>query len=150
MQLALGEPGQRRVGQPLDDRGPCGAQITVCEGEQGIAGGEPDRGHSRVMAVIFEDLAGLLDQVADAGGGDFQQVGEHVHGADLPLVEEGEQQPRRVVEQRPGRGRSRWLAGPGRRAAGCNAAGRGLPEAEPARRTGGRVRRWSSRSAAHR
>jgi hypothetical protein len=71
MQLALGEPGQRRVGQPVDDRGPCGAQIIVCEGEQGIAGGEPDRGHSRVMAVIFEDLTGLFDQVADAGGGDF-------------------------------------------------------------------------------
>jgi hypothetical protein len=51
--------------------------------------------------VIFEDLAGLLDQIADAGGADFQQVGEHVHGADLPLVEEGEQQPCRVVEQRP-------------------------------------------------
>jgi hypothetical protein len=71
VQLALGEPGQRRVGQPVDDRGPCGAQIIVCEGEQGIAGGEPDRGHSRVMAVIFEDLTGLFDQVADAGGGDF-------------------------------------------------------------------------------
>ena len=102
VQLALGEPGQRRVGQPFGDRGPCGAQIAVREGEQGIVGGEPDRGHSRVMAVIFEDFAGLLDQVADAGGGDFQQVGEHVHGADLPLVEDGEQQPRRVVEQRPG------------------------------------------------
>jgi hypothetical protein len=72
MQLAPGELGQRRVGQPVDDRGPCGAQITVCEGEQGIVGGEPDRGHSRVMTVIFEDLAGLLDQAADAGGGDFQ------------------------------------------------------------------------------
>src|SRR5260221_8607609 len=102
MQLAPGEPGQRRVGQPLDDCGPCGAPIAVREGEQGIVGGEPDRGHSRVAAVVFEDLAGLLDQVADAGGGDFQQVGEHVHGADLPLVEEGEQQPGRVVEQRPG------------------------------------------------
>jgi hypothetical protein len=101
MQLALGEPGQRRVGQPLDDRGPCGAQVTVHEGEQGIVGCEPDRGRSRVMAVIFEDFASLLDQVADAGGGDFQQVGEHVHGADLPLVEEGEQQPCRVVKQRP-------------------------------------------------
>jgi hypothetical protein len=64
------------------------------------------------MAVIFEDLAGLLDQVADAGGGDFQQVGEHVHGADLPLVEEGEQQPRRVAEQRPGARLSGGPAGP--------------------------------------
>jgi hypothetical protein len=64
VQFALGEPGQGRVGQLLDDRGPCGAQVAVCEGEQGIAGGEPDWGHSRVMAVIFEDLAGLLDQVA--------------------------------------------------------------------------------------
>ena len=60
MQFVLGEPGQRRVGQPLGDRGACRAQITVCEGEQGIAGGEPDRGYSRVMAVILEDFAGLL------------------------------------------------------------------------------------------
>jgi hypothetical protein len=86
MQLGPGEPGQRRVGQPVDDRGPCWAQVAVCEGEQGIGGGEPDRGHSRVVAVVFEDLTCLLDQVADAGGGDFQQVGEHVHGTDLPLV----------------------------------------------------------------
>jgi hypothetical protein len=27
-----------------------------------------------VVAVVFEDLAGLLDQVADARGGDLQQV----------------------------------------------------------------------------
>ncbi len=51
MQLAPGEPGQRRVGQLLDDRGPCGPQIAVCEGQQGIAGCEPDRGDSGVMAV---------------------------------------------------------------------------------------------------
>ena len=102
VQLASGEPGQRRVRQLLDDRGPRGAQVAVCEGEQGIGGGEPDRGHSRVMAVVLEDSAGLLDHVADAGGGDFQQVGENVHGADLPLVEQGEQQPGRVAEQRPG------------------------------------------------
>ena len=67
VQLALGEPGQRRVGEPADDRGPRGAPIAVCEGEQGIGGGEPDRGHSGVVAVVFEDLAGLLDQLADAG-----------------------------------------------------------------------------------
>ena len=90
------------MGQPLDDGGPGGEVITIQEIEQGIGGGEPDRGRSRVMAVVFEDLAGFPDEVADAGGGDFQQVGEHVHGADLPLVEEREQQPRGVAEQRPG------------------------------------------------
>ena len=102
MQFAPGEAGQRRVGQPLDEGGPRGAQIAVCEGEQGVLGGEPDRGRSRVMAVVFEDLAGLVDQVADAGGADFQQVGEYVHGADLPLVEQGEQDACGIIEQRPG------------------------------------------------
>jgi hypothetical protein len=51
------------VRQPVGDRGPRGALIAVREGEQGIGGGEPDRGHSGVVAVVFEDLAGLLDQV---------------------------------------------------------------------------------------
>ena len=63
------------------------------------------------MAGIFEDLAGLLDQVADAGGGDFQQVGEHVHGADLPLVEEGEQDAGGIVEHRPAAGLAGGPAG---------------------------------------
>ena len=72
MQLVLGESGQGRVGQPLDDHGPCRAQVAAQEAEQGIGGGEPDRGHSGVVAVIFEDLTCLLDQVADAGGGDLQ------------------------------------------------------------------------------
>ena len=90
------------MGQPLDDPW-CGrGAVAVEEGEQGVAVGEADRGHSGVVAVVLEDLAGLLDEVADAGGGDLQQVGEHVHGADLPLVEQGEQQPRGVVEQRLG------------------------------------------------
>jgi hypothetical protein len=119
MQLGPGEPDQRRVGQPVGDRGPRGAQITVHEGEQGIAGGEPDHGRSRVVAVVFEDLAGLFDQVADAGGGDFQQVGEHVHGADLPLVEQGEQDAGGIVEQ----GLAAQLAGglPGAACQRCSA-----------------------------
>ena len=36
--------------------------------------------------MVIEDVAGLLDVVADAGGGDLQEFGKHVHGADLPLV----------------------------------------------------------------
>lgn len=51
--------------------------------------------------MVFEDFAGLLDKAADAGVGDLQQVGQHGHGADLPLVDEGEQQARGVVQQWP-------------------------------------------------
>ena len=53
------------------------------------------------MGVIFEGFAGLVDEAADAGVGDLQQVGQHGHGADLPLVDEGEQQAGGVVEQWP-------------------------------------------------
>jgi hypothetical protein len=54
------------------------------------------------VAVVLEGFTGLLDGVADAGGGDLQQVGEHVPGAHLPLVEQRDQQPCGIVEQ--------WLA----------------------------------------
>ena len=53
------------------------------------------------MAVVFEGFTGLLDGVADAGGGDLQQVGEHVHGAHLPLVEQREKQARGIVQEWP-------------------------------------------------
>jgi subtilisin family serine protease len=53
------------------------------------------------VGVIFEDFAGLVHEAADAGISDLQQVGQHGHGADLPLVDEGEQQARGVVEQWP-------------------------------------------------
>ena len=86
------------MGQPLDDCGSRGAVIGVQEIEQGTGGGEPDRGRSRVVAVVFEDLAGFPDEVADAGAGDLQQVGEHIHGTDLPLVDQGEQHAGGVVE----------------------------------------------------
>jgi hypothetical protein len=99
VQFVAGESGQGRVGQPVDDLGPCGAQIAVEEGEQGIRGSEADRCHSGVVAVIFEDFTGLLDKVAYAGGGHFQEIGQHVHGADLPLIEQREQEPRGIVEQ---------------------------------------------------
>src|SRR6185437_2983083 len=115
------------MGQPLDDCGSRGAVIGVQEIEQGTGGGEPDRGRSRVVTVVLEDLAGFPDEVADAGGGDLQQVREDVHGAGLPLVEKSEQKARGVAEQRPGPRVPRWVAGTGRRAAGCTAAGPGPP-----------------------
>jgi hypothetical protein len=90
------------VGQSLDDPGARRAQVAVQEGEQGVSGGEPDRGHPGGVAIVFEGFTGLLDGVADAGGGDLQEVGEHVHGADLPLVEQREQQACGIVEE--------WLA----------------------------------------
>jgi hypothetical protein len=50
--------------------------------------------------VVVEDLAGLLDVAGDTGGGDLQEFGQHVHRADLPLVQQREQQPRGIAKQR--------------------------------------------------
>lgn len=98
VQLVPAHPGQGRIGQSLDDRGSGRADSLIEEREQVASGGEAHRGRSRVVAVVFEDVARFLHQVADAGAGALQQVGEHVHGADLPLVDEGEQQAVGVVE----------------------------------------------------
>jgi hypothetical protein len=48
--------------------------------------------------VVFEDLAGFPDKIATADAGDLQQVGRHVHRADLPLVDEGDQRAGGIVE----------------------------------------------------
>jgi len=66
-----------------------------------VGGGEPRRCDAGVVAVIFEDFVGLLHEAADAGVGDLQQIGQHAHGADLPLVDEGDQQACGVVKQWP-------------------------------------------------
>jgi len=63
---------------------------------------EADRRGPESVAVVFEDLAGFPDKIPDAAAGDRQQVGEHIQGADLPLVDQGEQQPCRIVEKRLG------------------------------------------------
>jgi hypothetical protein len=91
VQLLAAHAGEGRGGQGVDDRGPGGAEVLVEEGEQVVGGGEPHRGDAGVVAVVFEDFAGLPDEAADAGVGDLQQVGQHDHGADLPLVDEGDQ-----------------------------------------------------------
>jgi hypothetical protein len=70
-------------------------------------GGEADGRRAGGVAVVLEDFPGLPDQVTDAGGGDLEQVGEHIHGARLPLVEEGEQDAGGIAEQRF----AAWLAG---------------------------------------
>src|SRR5918993_228778 len=90
-----------RGGQGVDDRGPGGAEVLVEEGEQVVGGGEPHRCDAGVVAMVFENFAGLVHEAADTGVGDLQQVGQHGHGADLPLVDEGEQQARGGVEQWP-------------------------------------------------
>ncbi|MBV9324720.1 MAG: hypothetical protein JO352_13135, partial [Chloroflexi bacterium] len=100
VQLGVGQSGQLRAGEPLDDVSARGAQVAVQKGEQIGGGGEADRGHAGVVAMVIEDLAGLLDVVADAGGGDLQEFGKYVHGADLPLVQQREQQSCGIVEQR--------------------------------------------------
>jgi hypothetical protein len=107
VQARAGEPGQRRVGELFGDLGALGAGGAGEEGAKRLCGGEADGRGAGGVAVVFEDFAGFSDQVTDAGGGDFEQVGEHVHGAGLPLVEEGEQDAGGVAEQRL----AAWLAG---------------------------------------
>jgi hypothetical protein len=49
--------------------------------------------------VLGQQLAGLGDRLPDRVGVDSQQVREHVLGADLPLVDDGDQHPIGVGEQ---------------------------------------------------
>ncbi len=90
------------MGQLLEELGSRGAGVGVQERAEGLGGGEAEGGRAEGVAVVFEDFTGLLDGVADAGGGDLQEVGEHVHGAHLPLVEQRDQQACAIVEE--------WLA----------------------------------------
>lgn len=61
---------------------------------------EAHRSGAGEVAVFFEDFAGFVNMADDAGGGGLEQIGQDVHGADLPLVEQGEYESCRVVEER--------------------------------------------------
>jgi len=100
LQAGAAEPGQRRMGELFDDACAPGAGVAVEEHAKCLCGGEADGRRAGGVAVVLEDFPGFPDQVTDAGGGDFEQVGEHVHRARLPLVEEGEQDAGGIVEQR--------------------------------------------------
>ena len=99
LQVGAADSGQGGVGQLLEDLGSRGAGIGLQERAEGVGGREAGGGRVDGVAVVFEGLAGLLDGVADAGGGDFQQVGQDLHGAHLPLVEQPDQQACGIVEQ---------------------------------------------------
>jgi hypothetical protein len=99
VQVGAADSGQGWVGQLLEEFGPRGASVGVQERAEGLGGGEADGGRAAGVAVVFEGFTGLLDGVADTGGGDLQQVGEHVHGAHLPLVEQRDQQACGIVEE---------------------------------------------------
>jgi hypothetical protein len=99
-QLIAAHPGQSRGGQGFDDGGSGGADVVVEERKQVVGGAEAHRGAAGVVAVILEGFAGLFDEFADGAGTDFQQVSEHGHRADLPLVNEGDQDAGGIVEQR--------------------------------------------------
>lgn len=71
----------------------------VEEGQQVAGGVEPDRGGAGVVAVVLECFAGLFHQVTDAHVGHLEQVGEDFHRAHLTLIDQGEQDTVRVVEQ---------------------------------------------------
>ncbi|MEO3780968.1 hypothetical protein ABGB16_30040 [Micromonospora sp. B11E3] len=90
VQFLVAHLGQRRVRQLLDDRGPGRDAVVFEEGEQVAGGVEAGRSGAGDVAVVFEDFTGFADVVGDAGGGDLEQVGQDVHGADLAQVEQGE------------------------------------------------------------
>jgi hypothetical protein len=102
LQVGAAASGQGWVGQLLEELGSRGAGVGVQERAEGLGGGEAEGGRAEGVAVVFEGFTGLLDGVADAGGGDLQQVGEHGHGAHLPLVEQRDQQACGIVQE--------WLA----------------------------------------
>jgi hypothetical protein len=108
LQVGAADSGQGRVGQLLEELGARGAGIGLQERAEGLGGGEADGSRAAGVAMVFEGFTGLLDGVADAGGGDLQEVGQHVHGAHLPLIEQRDQQACGIVEQ--------WLAA---EASGC-------------------------------
>jgi hypothetical protein len=124
LQVGAADSGQGRVGQLVDELGARGAGIGIQERAEGLGSGEADRGRAAGVAVVSEGFMGLLDSVADAGGGDLQEVGQHVHAGHLPLVEQRERQVCGIVESallwrlpvarraRPPRW-SLWLLGPG-------------------------------------
>jgi hypothetical protein len=43
------------------------------------------------MPGVVEERAGLADGVADGGPADTEEAGQHVHRAQVPLVEDGQQ-----------------------------------------------------------
>lgn len=102
IQVRAGHAGKPWVGQALHDPGAGWGLVGVEEGHQRVRRGEPAGGVSGLMAVVLQDPAGLGDEVADAFGGDLQHVGQQLHRAHLPLVEEREHHTGAVIEQRLG------------------------------------------------
>ena len=94
-------PGQRRIaegGQPVrPGRHRVGAQESA---ERGCAAEAQDGGRDGVLAA-GQDLAGLGDGLPDRELADLEHLGQDLLGADLALVDDGDQDPGGVGEQGP-------------------------------------------------
>jgi hypothetical protein len=108
LQVGGADSGQAGWESCFVELGSRGAAVGVQERAEGLGGGEADGGRAAGVAVVLEGFTGLVDGVTDAGGGDLQQVGEHGHGAHLPLVAQRDQQASGIVQE--------WLVGEG---SGC-------------------------------
>ena len=151
LQVGAADSGQAGWESCFVELGSRGAGVGVQERVEGVGGGEADGGRAAGVAVVLEGFTGLVDGVADAGGGDLQQVGEHGHGAHLPLVAQRDQQACGIVQGRGGCwGGFRLPVGLGRRAGGGGAGGPGRPGPGPGRWPALPVPCWSCRSAAGR
>src|SRR5262249_16977259 len=67
-------------------------------GEQVAAGAVAGCCWRRDMAGLVEERAGFADGVAGRGPADTQEAGQHVHRAQVPLVEDGQQAPLTVAD----------------------------------------------------
>jgi putative transposase len=67
-------------------------------GEQVAAGAVAGCGWRGDMPGLVEEREGFADGVADRGPADTQKAGQHVHGAQVPLVEDGQQDALTVAD----------------------------------------------------
>src|SRR5690348_8551487 len=67
-------------------------------GEQVAAGAVTGCGWCGDMAGLVEEREGFADGVADRGPADTEETGQHVHGAQVPLVEDGQQDALTVAD----------------------------------------------------
>jgi hypothetical protein len=65
---------------------------------------EAQRGGGNRVSVLLKQLPGGCDRLADRGRIDLQQLGQHLLGADLPQVDDGDQDPVGVTQQRAAAG----------------------------------------------
>src|SRR3954447_17178106 len=93
-ELDAGQSGQGGMGEPVGHAR--ARRLGLAAGDelgQRAGGGEPQHGRRDRAVVLGEQLASLRDRLADGVRVDPQQVRQHVLGADLAQVDDGDQHP---------------------------------------------------------